>query len=52
MNLCAVFLPGCNYSGFYDGLSPVNTFRVILNSQFGQQFSLLKDSSIFLYEKP
>lgn len=52
MNLCAVYLPGGNYSGFYDGLSPVNTFRVILNSQFGQQFPLLKDSSIFLYEKP
>ncbi len=52
MNLCAVYLPGSNYSGFYDGLSLVNTFRVILNSQFGQQFSLLKDSSIFLYENP
>ncbi|MGQ0739902.1 MAG: hypothetical protein ACT4OJ_12660 [Bacteroidota bacterium] len=51
MNLCAVYLPGGDYSLFYDGMSPVNTFRVILNSQFGQQLPLLKDSSTFLYEK-
>ncbi len=50
MNLNAVLLPNDNYSGFYDSLSNVNQFRVILNSQFGQKLSLLKDSTIFLQE--
>jgi hypothetical protein len=51
MNLCAAYLPNGQYSGFYDGMSPVNTFRVILNTAFGQQLPLLKDSSVFLVEK-
>lgn len=51
MNLCSVYLPNGNYKNFYDGLTPVNTFRVILNSQFGQQLPLLKDSTSFLVEK-
>lgn len=51
MNLCSVYLPGGNYENFYDGLTPVNTFRVILNSQFGQRFPILKDSTSFLVEK-
>lgn len=48
MNLNAVYLPNGNYSEFYDGMSNVNLFRVILNMQFGQNLSLLKDSSSFL----
>jgi hypothetical protein len=50
MNINAVFLPGGNYAGFYNGMSNVNQFRVILNSQFGQHLSLLSDSTIFLSE--
>jgi len=50
MNLNAVYLPAGNYSGFYDGMSNVNQFRVILNAQFGQKLPLLKDSIIFLRE--
>jgi len=50
MNLNSVFLPNNNYSGFYEGMSNVNELRVILNSQFGQQLPLLKDSTIFLSE--
>lgn len=50
MNLNAVLLPGRNYSGFYNGMSNVNQFRVILNSQFGQKLPLLKDSTSFLIE--
>lgn len=50
-NLSAVLLPGGDYRQFRDGLSPVNTFRAILNSAFGQQLPLLPDSSIFLTEK-
>ena len=50
MNLNAVLLPGGNYSGFYNGISNVNQFRVILNSQFGQKLPILKDSTSFLWE--
>ncbi|HUR65945.1 MAG TPA: sulfatase-like hydrolase/transferase, partial [Chitinophagaceae bacterium] len=51
MNFCAVFFPNGQYANFYEGMSPVNTFRVILNTTFGQQLPLLKDSSVFLVEK-
>lgn len=50
MNLNAVYFPDRNYRLFYDGISNVNQFRVILNSQFGQKLPLLKDSSSFLWE--
>lgn len=43
-NLNAIFLPDQNYNGFYSGMSNVNQFRVILNSQFGQHLAMLKDS--------
>lgn len=50
MNLNAVLLPDSNYSGFYNGQSNVNQFRIILNSQFGQHLPLLKDSMVRLSE--
>jgi len=50
MNLNAVYFPGGNYSGFYDGMSNVNQFRVILNTLFRQDLPLLKDSTSFLTE--
>lgn len=46
--LNAVFLPNGNYNGFYENISHVNLFRVLLNSQFGQNFPILKDSVIIL----
>jgi hypothetical protein len=45
-NLCGVYLPSHNYSRFYDGLSAVNFFRTVLNTEFKQQLPLLKDSSV------
>lgn len=48
MNLNAVFLPSGNYSGFYDGMSNVNQFRIILNTVFNQKLPMLKDSVSFL----
>lgn len=50
INLNAVFFPEGNYTSFYDGMTNVNQFRVILNSLFGQQLPLLKDSTSFLFE--
>jgi hypothetical protein len=49
MNLNATYLPEKNYNGFYDNISNVNQFRVLLNSEFEQHLSLLKDSTIFLW---
>ncbi len=51
MNLTAVHLPSGNYAGFYEGISPVNIFRQILNSEFNQRLPLLKDSTSFIIEK-
>lgn len=50
MNLNAVLLPSRNYEGFYEGISSVNQFRVLLNGVFAQNLPLLKDSSILIYE--
>jgi len=49
MNLNAIYLPEKNYDGFYDSISNVNQFRVLLNNQFEQHLPLLKDSTIFLW---
>lgn len=50
-NLMAVCLPDKNYSGIKDSLSNVNFFRVLLNQQFGQTLTLLKDTMIYLDRK-
>lgn len=48
MSFNSIFLPAKNYTRFYDGMSMVNEFRVLLNTQFNQHLPLLKDSTIFL----
>lgn len=48
--LNAVYVPGQEYSRFYEGMSLVNQFRVFFNSRFKQQFPLLKDSTIDLWD--
>jgi len=50
MNLNAIYLPGKNYKGFYDSISGVNQFRIILNKQFRMNLPLMKDSSSFMKE--
>lgn len=50
INLNAVYLPGGDYSSFYDGMTNVNQFRIILNTLFKQKLPLLKDSTSFLEE--
>lgn len=50
MNLNAVYIPNGNYSGFYNGMSNVNQFRTILNSQFGQKLPFCKDTTHFIFE--
>ena len=48
MNLNAMHFSDGNPDSLYDGISPVNTFRVVLNRYFCQELPLLRDSSIYL----
>lgn len=49
-NFNSLLLPDSNYAPFYNGISNVNQFRVLLNSQFRQKLTLLKDSTSFIRE--
>lgn len=46
--LNAIYLPQADAEGFYPGLSPVNTFRLMLNSAFQAGLPLLEDRTFFL----
>ena len=48
MNLNAYYFSDNDYSLLYDSISPVNSFRVILNKYFNTRLPLLKDSTIWL----
>jgi hypothetical protein len=48
MNLNTYYFSDHDYKYLHDSISPVNTFRVILNKYFQSDFLLLKDSSILL----
>jgi hypothetical protein len=51
-NLNVYFLPGAEKS-LYPTITPVNSFRVIFNSYFGQDLQLLEDVSLYSdYEDP
>jgi hypothetical protein len=43
-----VHFPKGNYSWFYPGMSNINQFPVLLNSEFEQNLPLQKDSFIYL----
>ena len=47
-NLNAIYFPDKDYRQLYDSLSPVNTFRIVLNKSLLTNFALLKDSSIIV----
>jgi hypothetical protein len=44
--LNAYYFPDRDYEALYPTITPVNTFRVVLNTYFGGDFPLLKDQSI------
>ncbi len=51
--LNAYYLPDGGDTLLYDTITPVNTFRVILNHYFDQQFELLPDESYYsLWDRP
>jgi hypothetical protein len=43
--LNAYYLPGIDDPGLYPAITPVNTFRVVLNAYFGAELPLLEDRS-------
>ncbi|HTS46173.1 MAG TPA: sulfatase-like hydrolase/transferase [Puia sp.] len=43
-NFYAIYFPDKNYSRLYDHISPVNTFRIVFDQFFMQNFPILKDS--------
>jgi hypothetical protein len=45
--LNALYLPGQTHEDLYDGITPVNTFRVVLNKYFDIDLELLPDRSYF-----
>ncbi len=50
-NQNAVYFPNRDYHLFYDSISGVNQFRVVLNTLFGQNLPLLKDSIVNVKDK-
>ena len=44
-NLNAIYVPDQKYDLFYNGMTPVNTFRIIENTIFNGDYSLLKDKT-------
>jgi hypothetical protein len=47
-NLNAIYCPDGQYTGLYDSISSVNTFRFILHKYFKAPLSLLKDSTVYI----
>jgi len=51
--LNAYYLPGVDAQLLYPSITPVNTFRVVLDQYFGTHFELLEDKSYFsIYDSP
>ncbi len=46
-NLSAYYFPNQDYSRLYPQITPVNSFRVLLDQYFGQEYPLLPDNSYF-----
>lgn len=50
MNMNTYYFSDKDYSLLYDSISPVNSFRVVLDKYFNAGLPLLKDSTIRLYQ--
>lgn len=51
MNLNTFYFSDKDYSLLYDSISPVNTFRVVLNKYFKTNLPLLKDTTVLINYK-
>ncbi len=51
--LNAYYLPGFDHAKLYDSITPVNSFRLILNHYFGTDLDVLEDKTYYsAYKKP
>lgn len=50
-NMNAAYFPDHKYDKFYDSVSAVNEFRIVLNKYFNAGFPLLADSTVLLIDK-
>lgn len=50
LNQLSLYTPGKNYAAYSDSLTNVNFLRILLNTEYKQQFPLLKDQTIFIEE--
>jgi hypothetical protein len=48
MTMNAIYLPSGNYEKWYTGMTHINQLPLLLNTEFGQQIPLQKDSSTFI----
>ncbi|AEV98519.1 hypothetical protein A4D02_21795 [Niastella koreensis] len=48
-NLNAIYFYDKNYTALYNSMTPVNTFRVVLNQYFNEKLKYLPDTSIYIY---
>ncbi len=46
-NLNAIYLPNDNKDIFYEGITPVNTFRIIFNEYFDASYKILEDKMYY-----
>lgn len=49
--LNAYYLPGLDRSPVYDTITPVNSFRVVLDAYFGTRLGLLPDRAVAFYDE-
>lgn len=45
--LNAYYFPDRNYEDLYEDITPVNTFRIVLNNYFGTELELLEDANYY-----
>jgi hypothetical protein len=47
--LNTIYFPDGDYSAFYQGITPVNTFRIVFNKFFGTKYELLPDKTFMSF---
>lgn len=47
--LNTIYFPDDDYSAFYSGITPVNTFRIVFNKYFGTNYELLPDKTFMSF---
>ena len=50
-NLYAIYFPDGDYSKLYSTITPINTFRIILDKYFSANLGLLPDKTYYSYRE-